>query len=140
MKTSNLFCQARNNILTILNENVWDMCVAMNDWVQNPTAHTALDDILPCLDNATAQATLSLRKEVTCQLLVLMNKVISNVSNGNIPHPVLFQPLYYNHSGLSSVIHLTLTFLIELVLLMKCILKMQPWYACEVLITFESQS
>ena len=32
-----------------------DACVAMDEWVQNPKPHTALDDILPCRDNAAAQ-------------------------------------------------------------------------------------
>ncbi|GJT76561.1 E-beta-farnesene synthase [Tanacetum coccineum] len=32
-------------------------CVSMNQWVENPTYHTALDDILPCVDNATALET-----------------------------------------------------------------------------------
>ncbi|KAK6119449.1 hypothetical protein DH2020_046802 [Rehmannia glutinosa] len=41
-----------------------DTCVAMNQWVQHPMAHTALDDILPCVDNATAQETLTRSKEV----------------------------------------------------------------------------
>ncbi|KAG6409514.1 hypothetical protein SASPL_127554 [Salvia splendens] len=76
---------------------VWDTCVAMNQWVQNPTAHTALDDILPCVDNATAQETLTKSKEVSSQLVTLMNTVISNISNANnVPN---FLPLYFNQSG-----------------------------------------
>lgn len=71
--------------------------MAMNQWVQNPTAHTALDDILPCVDNATAQETLMKTKEVTSQLTVVINQVITNVSNNNFA-PV-FVPLYYNQSG-----------------------------------------
>lgn len=74
-----------------------DTCVAMNEWVQNPTAHTALDDILPCVDNATAQETLTRSKEVTSQLVTLINTVISNVSNINFAPN--FVPLYYNQSG-----------------------------------------
>lgn len=97
MKTSISSVKAWNNILTILNEYVGDMCVAMNDWVQNPTAHMALDDILPCLDNATAQATLSKSKKVTYQLVELVNKVIT-VSNVNMP-PSAPQPFYHNQSG-----------------------------------------
>ncbi|KAK6118367.1 hypothetical protein DH2020_047938 [Rehmannia glutinosa] len=74
-----------------------DTCVAMNQWVQNPTAHTALDDILPCVDKATAQDTLNKSKEVTSQLVNLINTVISNVSNINFAPN--FVPLYYNQSG-----------------------------------------
>lgn len=69
----------------------------MKQWVQNPTAHTALDDILPCVDNATAQETLTKSKEVTSQLVSLMNTVITNISNINFPPN--FGPLYFNQSG-----------------------------------------
>lgn len=31
--------------------------VALDEWVRNPTGHTALDDILPRVDSATAQDT-----------------------------------------------------------------------------------
>ena len=74
-----------------------DTCVAMNQWVQNPTAHTSLDDILPCVDNATAQETLSKSKEVTSQLVDVLNQVITNVSNINFSPN--FAPMYYNQSG-----------------------------------------
>ncbi|KAF5938355.1 hypothetical protein HYC85_022614 [Camellia sinensis] len=74
-----------------------DTCVSMDQWVQNPTAHTALDDILPCIDNATAQETLLKSKEVTSQLVNVINQVITNVSNGNFSPN--FAPLYYNQSG-----------------------------------------
>ncbi|GAB2261770.1 hypothetical protein Droror1_Dr00002767 [Drosera rotundifolia] len=74
-----------------------DTCVAMNQWVQNPTSHTALDDILPCVDNATSQETLTRSKEVTSQLVDLTNLFISNVSDVNFsPSFALF---YYNQSG-----------------------------------------
>lgn len=74
-----------------------DTCVAMDQWVQNPTAHTALDDILPCVDGATAQETLSRSKEVTSQLAEVINQVITNVSNINFSPN--FAPMYYNQSG-----------------------------------------
>lgn len=69
----------------------------MDEWVQNPTAHTALDDILPCLDNATAQATLKQTKDVTYQLVTVVNTVITNVSN--IDFQPGFAPLYFNQTG-----------------------------------------
>ncbi|PIN23129.1 hypothetical protein CDL12_04146 [Handroanthus impetiginosus] len=84
-------------IFLLLHNVTGDTCVAMNQWVQNPTAHTALDDILPCVDNATAQETLTRSKEVTSQLVNLMNTVINNVSNNNFPPN--FGPFYYNQSG-----------------------------------------
>lgn len=76
---------------------VADTCVAMGQWVNNPTAHTAMDDILPCVDNATAQQTLARSKEVTYQLVNIVDQVITNVTNVNYP-PGL-QPLYFNQSG-----------------------------------------
>lgn len=76
---------------------VGDTCVAMDQWVQNPTAHTALDDILPCVDNATARETLDRTKLVTYKLVNLLDNAISNMINRNFP-PQL-RPLYYNQSG-----------------------------------------
>lgn len=76
---------------------VADTCVAMDEWVENPTAHTALDHIIPCVDNATAQETLLRTKEVTYQLANVVNTVINNVTNVNFPPRV--KPLYYNQSG-----------------------------------------
>lgn len=74
-----------------------DTCVAMNEWVVNPTAHTALDEILPCVDKATAQETSLKTKEVTNQLVDVINEVITNVSNINFAPN--FVPLYFNQSG-----------------------------------------
>ncbi|KAA8521611.1 hypothetical protein F0562_012284 [Nyssa sinensis] len=84
-------------IFLILHNVTADTCVAMDQWLQNPTAHTALDDILPCVDNVTAQETLLRTKEVTSQLVNVMNQVITNVSNNNFSPN--FVPLYYNQSG-----------------------------------------
>lgn len=71
--------------------------MAMDEWVQYQTANTALDDILPCVDSATANDTLFETKEVTFQLVNLVNQVITNVSNINFAPN--FTPLYYNQSG-----------------------------------------
>lgn len=76
---------------------VADSCVAMDEWVQHPTAHTALDDILPCVDNATAQETLLKSKNVTRQLVGLVDNIIQSVANSNLPPQA--GPLYYNQSG-----------------------------------------
>lgn len=77
-----------------------DTCVALDQWVKHPTAHTALDDILPCVDTATAQETLSQSKNVTYQLVGMVNVIISNVSNLNPPpNNTRPSPLYYNQSG-----------------------------------------
>ncbi|KAH9621357.1 hypothetical protein KSS87_005679 [Heliosperma pusillum] len=74
-----------------------DTCMAMHQWVENPTAHTALDEILPCVDPAVSQDTLKRSKEVTSQLVDLVNSVISNVSNINFGPQ--FKPFYFNQSG-----------------------------------------
>lgn len=84
-------------IFLLLHNVTADTCVSMDQWVQNPTAHTSLDDILPCVDNATAQETLTKSKEVTAQLVEVVNQVITNVSNINFSPN--FAPLYYNQSG-----------------------------------------
>lgn len=69
----------------------------MDEWVLNPTAHTALDEILPCVDNATAQQTLLESRDVTRQLVMLVDKVIFTVANRNFPPQA--GPVYYNQSG-----------------------------------------
>ncbi|KAL2237360.1 uncharacterized protein LOC105164546 [Sesamum indicum] len=84
-------------IFLLLHNVTGDTCVAMDQWVQHPTAHTALDDILPCVDNATAQETLTKSKEVTSQLVNLMNTVITTISNNNFAPNMA--PFYYNQSG-----------------------------------------
>lgn len=84
-------------VFLLLHNVVADTCVAMNEWVDHPHAHTALDDILPCVDVATANESLYRSREVTFQLVSVVNQVIVNVSNGNFP-PALV-PLYYNQSG-----------------------------------------
>ncbi|KAJ4813770.1 envelope glycoprotein B [Rhynchospora pubera] len=80
-----------HNVLT-------DACVAMDEWVSRPHAHTALDDILPCVDVATANESMYRSREVTYQLVGIVNQVITNISNQNFP-PAFGAPLYYNQSG-----------------------------------------
>ncbi|XP_054807352.1 uncharacterized protein LOC129309698 isoform X2 [Prosopis cineraria] len=84
-------------VFLFLHNAVADTCVAMDQWVQNPTAHTALDDILPCVDNATAQETLTQTKDGTFQIGKIIGNVIANVTNRNFPPNA--GPLYYNQSG-----------------------------------------
>ena len=96
-----IVCIAYYNIklvfMHICTSVVADTCVAMDEWVQNPTAHTALDEILPCVDNATAQETLLRTRDVTHQLVNLVDNIVSNVTNRNLPPAAV--PLYYNQSG-----------------------------------------
>ncbi|PKI52605.1 hypothetical protein CRG98_026945 [Punica granatum] len=84
-------------VFLLLHNVVSDTCVSMDEWVQNPTAHTALDDLIPCVDNATAQETLLRTKDTTYQLINVVNGVITNISNRNFPP--MARPLYYNQSG-----------------------------------------
>ncbi|GAB2216159.1 hypothetical protein Droror1_Dr00023928 [Drosera rotundifolia] len=79
-------------VFLLLHNVIGDACVAMDEWVQNPTAHTALDDILPCLDNTTAQDILSKSKDVTHETVGLIDTVIINYTNVNTPP-------YFNQSG-----------------------------------------
>ncbi|KAL8129600.1 hypothetical protein V2J09_018755 [Rumex salicifolius] len=84
-------------VFLLLHNVVADTCVSMDQWVLNPMAHTALDDILPCVDKATAQDIQRQSKDVNRQLITLMDTVITNVTNGN--YPPSSAPLYYNQSG-----------------------------------------
>uniref|UniRef100_A0A7N0UET2 Uncharacterized protein n=1 Tax=Kalanchoe fedtschenkoi TaxID=63787 RepID=A0A7N0UET2_KALFE len=86
-----------SGVFLLLHNVVADTCVAMEEWVENPTAHTALDDILPCLDNATAQEALVSTRDVTFQLVTVVDGVIQNESNINYPPEA--EPLYFNQSG-----------------------------------------
>ncbi|XP_062217276.1 uncharacterized protein LOC133917390 [Phragmites australis] len=81
----------------LLHNVVGDTCVAMGEWVRHPQAHTALDDILPCVDTAAATEALDRSKEVNYQLVVVLNGALSNVSNRDFPPQAA--PLYYNQSG-----------------------------------------
>ncbi|XP_050213917.1 uncharacterized protein LOC126665232 [Mercurialis annua] len=85
-------------VFLLVHNVVADTCVSMDEWVLHPTAKTALDDIIPCVDNATAQATLQQTKEVTHQLVNVVDSIILNISNRNFP-PQVGPPLYYNQSG-----------------------------------------
>ncbi|XAR67846.1 hypothetical protein NMG60_11002772 [Bertholletia excelsa] len=81
-------------VFLALNNMVGDTCAAMHDWVENPMFRTSLDDVLPCVDNATAQEAVSQNKEAVLQLVGIVNGVI-NVSNAKIPVGLPF----YNQSG-----------------------------------------
>lgn len=88
-----------NIILSLLSCDsvVADTCVSMEEWVAHPTEHTALDDIIPCVEPATANESLYRSRQVTYQLVNLVNQVITNVSNGNFPPQTPF--FYFNQSG-----------------------------------------
>ncbi|KAK8918394.1 hypothetical protein KSP39_PZI021123 [Platanthera zijinensis] len=83
----------------IVHTAVGDTCVALDEWAARPQETTSLSDIIPCVDTATANESLSRSKEVTFQLVKVVNGVIANVSNVNYPPVVVPPPLNYNQSG-----------------------------------------
>ncbi|KAI5660447.1 hypothetical protein M9H77_29240 [Catharanthus roseus] len=87
-----------SGVFLVLYNVTGDTCLALDQWVKNPTAQTALDDILPCVDAETAQETLSQSKNVAYQLVGVVNGIITNVSNANPPANAA-APLFYNQSG-----------------------------------------
>lgn len=79
-------------VFLILNNVVGDTCVAMDDWVGNPHANTALDEILPCVDSETAKETLDQSKRIVVDIVNGINQIITQVVNVDSPPP-------YNQSG-----------------------------------------
>ncbi|GAB4842120.1 hypothetical protein Ancab_012078 [Ancistrocladus abbreviatus] len=71
----------------------------MDEWVQNPTAHTALDDFLPCLDNATAQYILSNSQNITFELIDSVNMFIADIHNADANSTSGDRSVFYNQSG-----------------------------------------
>uniref|UniRef100_A0ACD5YP39 Uncharacterized protein n=1 Tax=Avena sativa TaxID=4498 RepID=A0ACD5YP39_AVESA len=84
----------------LLHNVAGDTCEAMGEWVRHPQEHTALDDILPCVDTAATTEALGRGKEVSYRLVDVLNAVISNVSNADFPPSTPpSPPLYFNQSG-----------------------------------------
>ncbi|MQM15354.1 hypothetical protein Taro_048298 [Colocasia esculenta] len=84
-------------VFLILNNAISDTCLAMNEWVHNPQAETALSSILPCVDEGTSNLTLHQSKEVVLQLVNVVNTVIDTIANAN---PSQLNSSYnYNQSG-----------------------------------------
>lgn len=84
-------------VFVLLNSAVGDACVAMKEWVAHPYAETALDQILPCVDVATAEQSLNQSKEVTSKVVAVVNTVLNTIANSNLPPNA--GSLYYNQSG-----------------------------------------
>ncbi|KAM5548075.1 hypothetical protein ABKV19_002167 [Rosa sericea] len=73
-----------------------DACVSMDEWVQkHPTAHTALDDLLPCVDKNVSQSMLERTKMATYFAVEAVNRVITDGANLDPSD----SPLNYNQSG-----------------------------------------
>ncbi|MBA0772837.1 hypothetical protein Gotri_008152, partial [Gossypium trilobum] len=73
-----------------------DTCLAMEEWVENPHAETALSNILPCVDQRTTNHTLTQSKQVINSLVKVVNTYIYTFANSN-PSPD--DNRYYNQSG-----------------------------------------
>ncbi|PKU85361.1 hypothetical protein MA16_Dca003100 [Dendrobium catenatum] len=86
-------------VLLLLHNVAGDTCVAMDEWVLKPHIATAIDDILPCIDAATATESLTRSKEVTSELAKVVNDVIVNVSNAKFHSPIAPASSNYNQSG-----------------------------------------
>ncbi|CAN1296997.1 hypothetical protein LINPERPRIM_LOCUS23311 [Linum perenne] len=83
-------------VFLIFHNAITDTCTAMDEWVQNPQAATALGDILPCVDQDTTNKSLSQSKEVINNLANVVNTYIYTFANAN---PSQDQFNYYNQSG-----------------------------------------
>ncbi|XP_058004424.1 uncharacterized protein LOC110666004 isoform X2 [Hevea brasiliensis] len=85
-------------IFLIFHNVVADTCVAVDDWLQNPTANASLSlQFLPCMDNKTAQETLKATKETSSYLINVVNKYIIEVANRDLPPTA--GVLYLNQKG-----------------------------------------
>lgn len=75
---------------------VSDTCMAMDEWVENPHAETALSNILPCVDPRTTIQTLSQSKRIINDMVNVVNMFIYTYAN---TYPSHSDPYYYNQSG-----------------------------------------
>lgn len=71
--------------------------MAMGEWVDNPHAESALSNILPCVDPRTTNRTLFKSKQVTVDLVNIVNGFIDTYANANPSNHA--NSNYYNQSG-----------------------------------------
>ncbi|EFH64082.1 hypothetical protein ARALYDRAFT_316907 [Arabidopsis lyrata subsp. lyrata] len=76
---------------------VADTCMAMDQWVHDPAADSALSQLLPCLDPKTIGETLDITKTMTATAVDMTNAYTVNVSNHDQFPPNV--PFYHNQSG-----------------------------------------
>ncbi|XP_038718362.1 uncharacterized protein LOC120011341 isoform X3 [Tripterygium wilfordii] len=84
-------------VFLVFRNVVTDTCIAMDQWVENPAAHSALSDLLPCVDNATVQTSLNVSNGVTFGLVEVVDQYITTIANQNFPEEA--GPLYHNQTG-----------------------------------------
>ncbi|XP_022720760.1 uncharacterized protein LOC111278368 [Durio zibethinus] len=85
-------------IFLVFHNVVADTCVAMNEWVQNPMANSAMKELLPCWDREFGQNVLDASRSVATGLNGILNQYIVLVAN-NDTLPSQAVPLYHNQSG-----------------------------------------
>lgn len=73
-----------------------DTCMAMEEWVENPHAESALSNILPCVDQRTTNQTLVQSKQVIMDIVHVVNQFIYTYAN---TYPAQGNLYYYNQSG-----------------------------------------
>ncbi|KAF4394279.1 hypothetical protein CsatB_022970 [Cannabis sativa] len=83
-------------VFVILNNAISDTCMAMEEWVENPHAETALTNILPCVDQRTTNQTLIQSKQTINGIVNVVNRFVYTYANAN---PSEGAPYYYNQSG-----------------------------------------
>lgn len=83
-------------VFVILNNAISDTCLAMQEWVENPHAETALSNILPCVDQKTTNQTLTQSKQTINGIVTVVNQFIYTYANAN---PSQGAPYSYNQSG-----------------------------------------
>ncbi|GMI78120.1 hypothetical protein like AT2G12400 [Hibiscus trionum] len=75
-----------------------DTCTAVDEWVQSPTAGSAIKEFLPCVDKEFSKEMMEASKSVSNGINNLLNFHVSLVANAdNIPPQAV--GLYYNQSG-----------------------------------------
>ncbi|XP_031113576.1 uncharacterized protein LOC116017184 [Ipomoea triloba] len=84
-------------VFVIVDNAISDTCMAMEEWVDNPHAETALSNILPCVDQRTTNRTLIKSKQVVVDVANVVNGFIDTYANANPTDPV--NSNYYNQSG-----------------------------------------
>ncbi|CAH8355915.1 unnamed protein product [Eruca vesicaria subsp. sativa] len=84
-------------VFLVFHNVVADTCMAMDQWVHDPAADSALSQLLPCVDPKTVGDTLDMTKTLTSTAVDMTNAYTVNVSNNDqFPHN---NPFYHNQSG-----------------------------------------
>ncbi|KAI5058252.1 hypothetical protein GOP47_0026422 [Adiantum capillus-veneris] len=82
-------------VYIMLNNVIGDTCIAMEQWVANPSAQTSLQEILPCVDINTTDTALDQTRALTNDTVTGINAGISTVLNNGTTQglPLMCNPL-----------------------------------------------